>query len=148
MTLLLSTLFFLMIAAPCIVALRSFHKPEENDAPAEEETHEVHAVAVPAAKAEAPSARPLTLRELAAEAEAEAQAAHEFARQAHWAALAAEAKAAKLRASAAAQAAVEAGREAQKAILAAEATMAGEYLPEIPPARDFPRSRVGRRRAA
>jgi hypothetical protein len=114
MTLLLSTLFFLMIVAPCVVALRSAHKSDENDAQAEVERHEFQAVTALPEKAKATSARPRTLREMATEAEAEARAAHEVARKAHRVALAADAKAAKLRADVAAEAAVEAGREAQK----------------------------------
>jgi hypothetical protein len=148
MTLLLSTLFFLMIVAPCVVALRSAHKSDENDAQAEVERHEFQAVTALPEKAKATSARPRTLREMATEAEAEARAAHEVARKAHRVALAADAKAAKLRADVAAEAAVEAGREAQKAILAVEATLDGEYLPTAHPSFNFPPARVVRRRAA
>jgi hypothetical protein len=147
MTLLLSTLFFLMIVAPCVVALRSAHKSDEN-AQAEVERHEFQAVTALPEKAKATSARPRTLREMATEAEAEARAAHEVARKAHRVALAADAKAAKLRADVAAEAAVEAGREAQKAILAVEATLDGEYLPTAHPSFNFPPARVVRRRAA
>jgi hypothetical protein len=84
---------------------------------------------------------------MADRAEAEANDAQEVARKAHWAALAAEAKAAALRADVAAEVAAAAGRRAEKAIRAAEVKLAGNYLPADHPSLDFPRSRVKHRAA-
>ncbi len=63
---------------------------------------------------------PLTLAEVAARAEHEAMVAHDLARNAHRAALAAASRAARLRADAAAEAAAEAGMALAKAELDAD----------------------------
>jgi hypothetical protein len=130
-TLVLTIVFLIMVAAPCAIAVRNSRKyapeAEEAETPAEEAIAGV------------------SLDEMLIEAEAYMVIARERAREAHWTALAAEAKVAALRADAAAEIAALAGRAAEKAIRAAEEEI--DYLPQSHPSLDFPRSRV-RRRAA
>jgi hypothetical protein len=126
-----------MLAAPCLIALRGAQKSDEEAAALE--------IEMPPVRKAAPKQIPLTLQELAAQAEEEAIAAQNRAEHAHWAALAATAKAAALRADAAAEVAALAGMEAERAIQAAEAE--ADYLPGSHPSLDFPRSRA-RHRAA
>ena len=143
-TLALAILFLLMIATPCVVAVKSARKVDEPDeVEALTPDPDVRWRLAPGAVAAAPP----TLEERLASAEAQAQIAQEQARQAHWTALAAAARAAALRADAAAQVAAQADLIADAAIRAAQAGFSKEYLPESHPSLDFPRSRV-RRRAA
>jgi hypothetical protein len=86
-----------------------------------------------------PRVAPAPLRELdelAADAEVEAMMAQEAARQAHWAALAAAARAARLRADAAVELARETGREFAEALRTADR----EYFPGVYPSDDLPQS--------
>jgi hypothetical protein len=128
-TVAVSILFVLMLVMPCAIG---FHNSKKLDDPypieLEEIAEEPMVAAVPL--------RELSLAELAADAEVEAMMAQEAARQAHWAALAAAARAARLRADAAVELARETGREFAEAMRAAE----GEYFPGVYPADDFPQS--------
>ncbi len=146
---LLALLFLAMIAAPCVIALQSSRKTGE------EELEEMEIEMLPKRESSGRRAvatqmpeRVLTLEERLADAEAEALVALEVAREAHWAALAATARAAALRADCAAQAAVAAEQEAFTAIQRAEAEFAPDYLPGDHPSLDFPRSRARRPHAA
>ncbi len=143
----IAILFMLMVAAPCLVALRSTRDtgtveeyfPEEYF---ETDEFEPQMVAVEPFLPELPilgtvsehtpwiqeSVQPLeqrsvsvSLREAALEAEMEALMAKDRADRAHWEALTAAARAASLRADAAAEAAHAAGMAAERAMMAAEA---------------------------
>ena len=137
-----------MLAAPCAIALRSSNRSDEPDAMelelAEAELREYPTHPAPfAAGLPNPLDHALSLTELALRAEADARTAQELAREAHCAALAATAHAARLRAEAALEAADYAHREA--AIFNLE-YLPTHYLPPDHPSLDFPRSRA--RRAA
>jgi hypothetical protein len=134
-TLGIAAIFLVMLAAPCAIALRSSRRANEADASDLEEPLVPEMSSVLDDTLE----RPLTLAELAVRAESDALIAKELAREAHAAAMAATAYAARLRA----DAAVEAANAAEFANRAAHA----DYLPVNHPSLDFPRSRV-RRRAA
>ena len=127
----ITILFVLMLVAPCVIGLRNSWKPDDPD-PIELEEE---IIAEKPVFASAPL-RELSLAELASDAEVEAMMAQEAARQAHWAALASAARAARLRADAAVELARETGREFAEAMRAAE----GEYFPGVYPADDFPHS--------
>jgi len=149
-TALLAILFLMMIAAPCVIALRSSPKNDGEELEAEDISKETMTpVFVAAAEQSRPAPRraAISLQELAAEAEHEAIVAEEFARKAHWAALDAAAHAAALRADVAAEVAELAGRVAEEAIRAAEAEFGEDFLYQMHPSFEDPRSR-GRRRAA
>ncbi len=161
MTALLAILFLAMIAAPCVIALRSAPKSDEADEIFAEEMKEeapqpalggsTYAAAPEPAEVEeaevfeAPPRRgTISLQRMAEEAEREARVAEEWALKAHWAALDAAARAAAFRADAAAELAALAGRAAEQAIRAAEAEFGEGFLDEVhhhPPSR-------GDRRAA
>jgi hypothetical protein len=149
----IAILFLIMVAAPCVVAVRSARRynddgtdpnPMELDAPEDEPLPVSPPVIMAGADAYAKSAirraRGSSLQDLAYEAEADARAAQDRAEQAHWASLIAQARAAAIRADAAAEVAAMAGRAAEKAIFDAEFG----YLPVDHPSLDFPRSRVRR----
>jgi len=161
-TALLAILFLAMIAAPCVVALRSTPKSDPVDEIEAEEIGEempqpilVAAPYVPepepfyveAAEAFEPAPRRVSLQRLAEEAEREALVAEDWARKAHWAALDAAARAAALRADAAAEAATLAGRAAERAIRAAEAEFGEHFLDEMHIPSHHPGSRRDRRAA-
>jgi hypothetical protein len=127
-TLAIAIVFLLMLAAPCVVALRSARKGDE---PVLEDTHEDEVELEDAEEpviveayldsVEEPNfERILTLQELAIEAEIEAIRAKDLALEMHWASLAAAAKAARLRADSAVQLAEDAARTAEEAYRAAD----------------------------
>jgi len=147
----IAMLFMLMVAAPCLVAMRTSRKLDDVDHfEPEEFEFEI------AGPAEAPISEPRvraaggSLQTLAVEAEIEAVMARDRAERAHWEALTAAARAAGLRADAAAEAAQAASRAAERAMAAAEAEFDYEidYLPGNHPSLDFPRAAVTPRRAA
>ena len=139
----LAILFVLMLVAPCVIGFRNTRNLDEPDLPIElEEIVAVEKIAAKPLLVVAPVAavRERSLAELAADAEAAAMLAQETARQAHWAALAAAARAARLRADAAAEIALETGREFGEALSAAD----GEYFPGNYPSGDLPPRKQGR----
>ena len=168
----IAILFMLMVAAPCLVALRNSRNlgateeyyPEEYfeevneaedffpeplpDIPILAEIPTSMAGAVP------PSRDRITgswqsaaeLRDAALEAEMEALMARDRADRAHWEALTAAARAASLRADAAAEAAQAAGLAAERALWAAEAEFHFETEPQ--PENPLLRISASRRRAA
>jgi hypothetical protein len=147
-------LFMLMVAAPCLVAMRNSRNMEEVE-PLEMEFAAEELELEPEPPAHVPvesrmRGRASDLQTLAVEAEVEALMAKDRADRAHWEALTAAARAAALRADAAAEAAAAASRAADRAAAAAEAEFdyEVEYLPENHPSLDFPRAPVTRRRAA
>ena len=168
----IAILFMLMVAAPCLVAMRNSRElgdieefvPEEFDIDdlelAELAPEEIHAEPPVPVGAHRPStgarsaatqrASAQSLREAAVAAEVEAVMAKDRADRAHWEALTAAARAAALRADAAAEAAQQASLAADRAIWAAEREFDYEvdYLPEDHPSLDFPRAPVSGRRAA
>lgn len=156
----IAILFVLMVAAPCLVAMRNSRhiddveevEVEELELPLEISTAAAGPVAIPvdAVVAEAAArANTENLQTLAVEAEIEAVMAKDRADRAHWEALTAAARAASLRADAASLAAQAASRAADRAIWAAEAGYESQYhLPENHPSLDFPRAPVSGRRAA
>ena len=119
-----------MLAAPCMIAARSSRRLEQDKNPYEEgnepEFIEEFSASEPATgiAPTLPVERPLTLSELAVRAEADARIAQELAHEAHYAALAAAAHAARLRA----DAAIEAAHLAEKAIREAPLKFEGEYI--------------------
>ena len=131
-----------MIAVPCWMGVRTSQR--EDDADCDEPEELVYAADAVGAE---PAYSPGSLQEMLVEAEGKMIVAREFARQAHWNAVAAEARVAALRADVAAEVAALAGQVAEEAIRAAEAQFDGEYLPPSDPSLDSPRSRM-RRRAA
>lgn len=137
-TALLAILFLIMIAAPCAIAMRSSPKNGGEDLEAEALASESEPPVLLAA-ARPVRATPRTgtrsLQSLAEEAEQEAVRAKDLARQAHWAALDAAARAAALRADAAAEVAELAGRAAEAAIKAAEAEFGKDFLYDMDPSR-------------
>ena len=147
----IAMLFMLMVAAPCLVAMRSSRNMDEMDQ-FEPEEFEFEIEGPAAAPVPEPRVRAGTgsLQTLAVEAEIEALMAKDRAERAHWEALTAAARAAGLRADAAAEAAQAASRAADRAMAAADAEFdfEVEYLPENHPSLDFPRAPVTRRRAA
>lgn len=138
-------LFILMVAAPCLVAMRNSRHIDDIEEFDEEETVTRIPVAVLEAEERAISD---SLQTKAVEAEIEAVMAEDRAHRAHWEALTAAARAAGLRADAAAEAARAASRAADRAVMAAEVDFEGHYLPENHPSLDFPRAPITRRRAA
>ena len=168
----IAILFMLMVAAPCLVAMRSSREvgDAEDFVPDDFETDQLlpEAIAteqfdpkpppVPiAARASSVSvqsaaqrANAHSLREAAVAAEVEAVMAKDRADRAHWEALTAAARAAALRADAAAEAAQAASLAADRAMRAAEREFDYEvdYLPENHPSLDFPRAPASGRRAA
>ncbi len=117
--------------------------------PAPNAAHQPDRMPAPSPRPEPFAATPvLTLQELAAKAESDALIAREIARQAHWEALNAVARAAALRADAAEEEARVAGQEAQNAILAAEMGLGRDYLLDSHSPLDLSRTRANRRRAA
>lgn len=138
-------LFMLMVAAPCLVAMRNSRHIDDIEEFDEEEI----AVAVPVAVLEAEDrAISDSLQTRAVEAEIEAVMAEDRAHRAHWEALTVAARAAGLRADAAAEAARAASRAADRAVMAAEVDFEGHFLPQNHPSLDFPRAPATRRRAA
>ena len=133
----LAILFVLMLAAPCVIGFRNTRNLDEPDLPIEVEEIVAKPLLVVAPVA---AVRERSLAELVADAEAAAMLAQETARQAHWAALAAAARAARLRADAAAEIALETGREFAEALNAAD----GEYFPGSYPSGDLPSRKQGR----
>ena len=130
-------LFVVMVASPCIIALRSSGqtKPgntaygevdEEPDFDFDDlpEPTPVLAAVTPVIPVSFPADRPLTLSDLALRAEADARIAQELAHEAHYAALAAAAYAARLRA----DAAIEAAQLAEQAIRDIPVKFDGEYF--------------------
>jgi hypothetical protein len=167
----IAILFLLMVAAPCLVAMRSSREigdgdefiPEEfeadelaDEAIAPEGFHSEPPVPVAAdafpsgARSAAQRANAVSLRELAVAAEVEALMAKDRADRAHWEALTSAARAASLRADAAAEAAQAASLAANRAIWAAETEFdyEAEYRAENHSSLDFPRSPASGRRAA
>ena len=144
-TLLVLGLFVLMVGAPCFVALRSSRNTEMDEAE-EMEFSDPSPARTLASQSYSPEL--MTLQEEAAFAESNAIIAQELAKQAHWNALAAVARAAALRADAAEEAAWVAGQAAQNAARAMEQQFELDHLSESPPSLDLPRSRVDGRRAA
>jgi hypothetical protein len=169
----IAILFMLMVAAPCLVAMRNSKDmgdidefvPEEFELDEAVELHPgplsmeeiepeyplpVVPQASPFARLSAQRAHAHSLREAAVEAEVEAVMAKDRADRAHWEALTAAARAAALRADAAAEAAQAASLAADRAIRAAETEFdyEVEYLPENHPSLDFPRAPASGRRAA
>jgi len=170
----IAILFLLMVAAPCLVAMRNsgvtgdieefvqedleadevaadeFASEECAGSEYEQELPRSVPAHAPRTRAVSQRASAVSLRELAVEAELEALMAKDRADRAHWEALTAAARAAALRADAAAEAAHAASRAADRAIWAAEAEFdyEVEYLPENHPSLDFPRAPISRRRAA
>ena len=168
----IAILFMLMVAAPCLVALRNSrdlsaaeeYYPEdyfEEVSEAEEFFPEalpdfpiLAEIPISMAGAAPPSRDRVAgswqsaaeLRDAALEAEMEALMARDRADRAHWEALTAAARAASLRADAAAEAAQAAGLAADRALWAAEA----EFHFETEPKPDNPLLRISgaRRRAA
>lgn len=130
----IAILFLVMLAAPCVIALRSSERADEVNGPEAAEPVQ----ATMAEDVDDVLDRPLTLAEMAVRAEGDALFAQEMAREAQRAALAALAHAARLRA----DAAIEAAKAAEEAIRAEQPN----YLPADHPSLDFPRSR--QRRAA
>ena len=167
----IAVLFMLMVAAPCLVAMRNsrangiteeyfpegyFEEEHEADAIVYEEPAPVElyeeipvpvAAATPRTRVSAQRQSAVDLREAALEAEMEALMAKDRADRAHWEALTAAARVAALRADAAAEAAQAAGLAADRAMWAAESEF--EYEMEHPPM-DNPPARISgaRRRAA
>ncbi len=123
-------LFLLMLTAPCVLALRSAEQGDQPDPAILREPQQVRADA--AAEPVEPVLPPLTLAEAAAQAERDAVIAHTLARNAHWAALAAAARAARLRADAAAETAAEAGLAAAQAMAELDADFSLFDLPQVP----------------
>ena len=167
----IAILFLLMVAAPCLVAMRNSREIGDADefVPEEYETYEVdleelaqdefgYEGPVPVlARTPSPGPRSSTqrsntysLREAAVAAEVEAVMAKDRADRAHWEALTAAARATALRADAATEAAQAASRAADRAIWAAETEFDYEvnYLPGNHPSLDFPRASPSPRRAA
>ncbi len=141
-TIFLAILFVLMIAAPCLIAQKT-SQPLESDEDLDREK------AVTRGQIRRPAAaRPMSLRQIATEAEVEATLAHHRASEAHRAALMATARAASLRAELAAETAAAAERDARDAIRVAEAEVSRNYLRRDHPSLDFPRARTHTRRAA
>lgn len=157
----IALLFMLMVAAPCLVAMRSSRDvgdvdifvPEEFEADerepeelAQEEFYPEPPAPVathpssPGVRSAAQRANAQSLQDLAVEAEVEALMAKDRADRAHWEALTAAARAASLRADAAAEAAQAASLAADRAIRAAET----EFDFEVDP----PRATAAGRRAA
>ena len=132
--------FLIMLAAPCMIAMRSSRRDDE--AELLDSPKSLSELDHPALPNPDPFDRPLTLAEQALRAEADARTAQELAREAHCAALAAAAHAARLRA----DAAVEAAYTADHHLREAAASFQADYLPPDHPSLDFPRSRP--RRAA
>jgi hypothetical protein len=127
----IAVLFMVMLAAPCVIAMRSSERADDvNGAdiaePMNTMVEEVDEVLD----------RPLSLAELAVRAEGDALMAQEMAREAQRVALEARAHAARLRA----DAAIQAAKAAEEAIRAAQPN----YLPADHPSLDFPRSRQRR----
>jgi hypothetical protein len=138
-------LFVLMVAAPCLVAMRNSRHIDDVD---EFDVEEI-AAPIPVEVLEAADrAKSDSLQTKAVQAEIEAVMAEDRAHRAHWEALTAAARAAALRADAAAEAARAASRAADRAVMAAEVDFEGHYLPESHPSLDFPRAPITRRRAA
>jgi hypothetical protein len=131
-TLGIAVVFVVMLAAPCLIAVRSSRQADVLDASDAPEPVQ----AAMAADLNDVLDRPLTLAEMAMRAEGDALYAQEMAREAQRAALAAMAHAARLRA----DAAIEAAKAAEEAIRAAQPN----YLPADHPSLDFPRSRQRR----
>ena len=158
----------LMVAAPCLVAMRNSRDngvteeyfPEEyfeEDFAAEELVAEVPfptetyeeipvPVAAPRVRVSVQRQSAVGLRDAALEAEMEALMAKDRADRAHWEALTAAARAAALRADAAAEAAQAAGLAADRAMWAAESEF--EYEMEHPPVTNPPARISGARRRA
>jgi hypothetical protein len=139
----ITILFVLMLAAPCVIGFCNTRNLDEPDLPIEME--EIVAAADFVAKplavvAPVAAVRERSLAELATDAEAAAMLAQETARQAHWAALAAASRAARLRADAAVEIALETGKEFAEALRAAD----GEYFPGRYPSDDLPPRKQGR----
>jgi hypothetical protein len=130
----IAVVFLVMLAAPCVIAMRSSGRPDEFDGPDVAEPLKAEI----AEYVDEVLDRPLTLAEMAVRAEGDALFAQEMAREAQRTALAAMAHAARLRA----DAAIEAAKAAEEAIREAHP----DYLPADHPSLDFPRSR--QRRAA
>ena len=163
----IAILFMLMVAAPCLVALRSARAvgaseeyfPEDYFEPETFEPEELVAEQFPeqlpmlaevstyTPRSEPPARRSnaVSLREAALEAEMEALMAKDRADRAHWEALTAAARAASLRADAAAEAAQAAGMAAERALMAAEA---GFHFETEPQPHNPPLRISGSRRAA
>ena len=167
----IAMLFMLMVAAPCLVAMRSSRDMGDVDAfvPEEFEAEELAPEEIapeefdpeppvpisartssPSGRTAAQRANAQSLHDLAVEAEIAALMAKDRADRAHWEALTAAANAASLRADAAAEAAQAASLAADRAIRAAETEFdyEVEYLPENHPSLDFPRAPASGRRAA
>jgi hypothetical protein len=163
----IALLFMLMVAAPCLVAMRNsrnigdldqfepeFESEFEREYEPEFAPEELEVAVAAQVEARAREPRPrmsgADLHTAAVEAEIEALMAKDRADRAHWEALTAAARAAGLRADAAAEAAQAASRAADRAMAAADAEFdfEVEYLPENHPSLDFPRAPVTRRRAA
>jgi len=167
----IAILFMLMVAAPCLVAMRSSREtgdadefiPEEFEANAlvdkaiaPDDFHPKPSVPVaahastPSARSAAQRANAISLRELAVAAEVEALMAKDRADHAHWEALTAAARAASLRADAAAEAAQAASLAANRAIWAVETEFdyPAEYPMESHSSLDSPRAPASGRRAA
>jgi len=165
----IAILFVLMVAAPCLIALRNSRGlgdiddfvPEEfeTDEPALEEIAPERFDLEPlgAAHASSPTVRAiaqrtnaLSRRVMAMEAEVAALKAKNRADRAHWEALTAAARAAGLRADAASEAAQAASLAALRAIWAAETEFDYEleYVPENHPSLDSARAQASSRRAA
>jgi hypothetical protein len=133
----IAILFLTMLAAPCVMALRSARDSDTADPIELPDMLEPEAATPVTAAGSAPAV--LSLHQLAELAEQQAVAAQDLARETHWAALAAAARAARLRADAAAVFAEDALRAAQEARLRAGHTFNGSL--------DDPQSRPGRRAA-
>jgi len=151
----IALLFLLMVAAPCLVAMRNSRNLgdlEQFEPEFEPEELQVAMASIAEARVTEPRARVSSaeLQAMAVEAEVAALMAKDRADRAHWEALTAAARAAGLRADAAAEAAAAASRAAHRAAAAAEADFDREveYLTENHPSLDFPRAPVTPRRAA
>jgi hypothetical protein len=119
----IAIMFFVMLAAPCAVAVRSSWHWDTTD-PLPEDEWELEAAPVVLAVMAPVQLRAQSLETLVQEAELEAWTLQDVAREARRAALTAAARAARIRADVAIALAAEAGRAADAAMIAARSQRA------------------------